>query len=295
MGSDPVRQHFVPKVYLRGFCADLGKRDQIHVRDLATGRNFLSALDRVAVKRHFYTLPPGTPLASFAVEQWFSTLETKAQPVLEEIRTGQCLPDGDESMRVLSTFVATLHLRTRQGLQIVQGHQADVRAGNRTGYPETLEGERYVQDLLQFGEEEMRQLFARSAVVVGQRIGETLRAMKWRLLQAAPGTYFITSENPVFSYHPTELRWGLGTPGVHIMFPVSPSILIHISPGPAIPGSGTFNMPAQGVRGINGLAMEAAEQFLYSHRPFEEVQDLINERETGTKRGFGPAGASHLA
>lgn len=151
MVNDPVRQHFVPKVYLRAFCADLGKRGQIHVRDLAAGQNFLAALDRVAVQRHFYTLSPGTPSASFAIEQWFSMLETKAQPVLEEIRTGQCLPIGEECMRILSTFVATLHLRTRQGLQIVHGHQADVRTGNQSGYPKTLEGERHVRHLCSLG------------------------------------------------------------------------------------------------------------------------------------------------
>jgi hypothetical protein len=287
--ADPVRQHWVPKVYLRAFCAAPIEREQIHVRDLADGRNFFASIDRVAVKRHFYTLAPGSPSESYVVEEALGKIESDVGPILAALRAEARLPSAAEEMRVLAEFVATLHMRTRQGLQMIHGHREEVRAGLRLTATNASAATDFRERLVEFDSEEMRELFAKSAVVVGRRISEVLLRMHWRLLRATEGKYFITSENPVFSYHPSETRWGLGTPGNHTLFPVSPSLLIHLSNEAVIPGEGLVEVPAQGVHGLNGLALLSAEQYLYSHRPFEEIADLIQDREPGTDRTFGPA------
>lgn len=140
----------------------------------------------------------------------------------------------------------------------------------------------------------MRELFAKSAIVVGTRIAKHLAAMNWRLL-CSTESYFITSENPVYSYHPTEQRWGLGTAGAFTLFPVSPSLLLLLSNEVVIPGEGTYELPPVGVRGLNGLTLLSAEQFVFSHLPFDGLADLLVERETGQRSAFGPGNESSRA
>ncbi|MCB1940149.1 MAG: DUF4238 domain-containing protein, partial [Rhodocyclaceae bacterium] len=76
MRDEPIRQHWVPKVYLRAFCADPPEREQIHARDLASGASFLTSIDNVAVKRHFYTLGRESEAPSYAVESALAELES---------------------------------------------------------------------------------------------------------------------------------------------------------------------------------------------------------------------------
>ncbi len=289
MPNEPVRQHWVPKVYWRGFCAQPTEREQIHVRDTNAGLSFLASIDRIAVKNHFYTLAPSSGARSYAVEEAFSRIESDIGPVLAALKKSQELPADQEALSILAKFVATLHMRTRQGLQIIHGHREEVRAGIAPEQSDPIEP--FASELLDFDDEEMRELFAKSAIVVGTRIAKHLAAMNWRLL-CSTESYFITSENPVYSYHPTEQRWGLGTAGAFTLFPVSPSLLLLLSNEVVIPGEGTYELPPVGVRGLNGLTLLSAEQFVFSHLPFDGLADLLVERETGQRSAFGPGNES---
>ncbi|OYT91753.1 MAG: hypothetical protein CFE43_11675 [Burkholderiales bacterium PBB3] len=287
MSDQPVRQHWVPRVYLRGFCSDPKDRKQIYVRDLASGTNFLSSIDRVAVKKHFYTLNRMSDSPSYAVENYLASIESEVAPVLTAVCESQELPIDHSALVVLSRFLATLFIRSRQGLQVVHGHREEVREAfvkGGAGQPPD-----YAAALLALDDEAMRELFARSVVVVGARISERLLGMNWRLLRATDA-YFLTSENPMFAYHPTGERWGLETPGAHILCPISPILLLHLSTEPVIPGEGTFDMSHMGVKGLNGLILLNAEQFLFSDRPFDDVADLLDDRDVGVGRAFGPTG-----
>lgn len=286
MQNEPVRQHWVPKVYLRGFCAEPTEREQIHVHDTREGRSFLSSIDKIAVKNHFYTLALGLEARSYVVEHAFARLESDVGPVLAALRKSQELPTDIEALSVLAEFVATLYMRTRQGLQIIYGHREEVRF--RSSLQPVSKGS-FTSELLEFDDEEMRELFAKSSIVVGKRIANHLAVMHWRLLHATED-YFITSENPVYSFHSTEQQWGLGTAGAYTLFPISPALLLHISNEAVIPGEGTYELPAMGVRGLNGLTLLSAEQFVFSHFPFDGIADLLSEREKGQPRAFGPAG-----
>lgn len=281
--SNPVRQHWVPRAYLRAFCAQPVDREQIYALDLESGNSFLTSIDRVAVKKHFYTLGRDSGSPSFAVEDAFGELETAIAPILTEIRQGETLPT-DERFQVLARFVGTQHMRSRQGLQTIHGWRDDVGT-NSDLY--SLDGY-HKAELERSSDEEMRELFAKSAVVVGARIGDRMLNFTWRLIRAEDG-YFFTSENPVFCIHPSEERWGLETPGAHTLCPLSPKLLLHISLKPVLVGTGTVDATAEAIRGLNGLILLGAEKFLYSDRPFDQVKDLLQERPVGTQRAFGPA------
>ncbi|MFH1217071.1 MAG: DUF4238 domain-containing protein [Pseudomonadota bacterium] len=284
--NEPVRQHWVPRVYLRSFCARPTEREQIYAYDLDSGSTFFPSIEKVAVKRHFYTLAAGTEDRSYAIENAFTQIESDVSSILSDIRTAEELPSDPGAISILVKFIATLHMRTRQGLQMIHGYREEVRAG--TDSPHSKVQGPFREELLKLDEEGMRELFAKSAVIVGERIAEHLKRMHWRLLRTND-SYFITSENPVVSYHRSEVRWGIGTPGAQTLFPLSPSLLLNLSNEPIIPGQGTCDMTTRAVRGLNGLTLLAAEQFVFSHCPFDNMSDLLHECRLGNGRTFGPA------
>ena len=284
MARPPVRQHWVPKLYLRSFCAAPQEREQIHVYDIKSGAKFLTSIANTAVRKHFYTLNANTDNPSFAVEAALSHLESQTAPILTAVLENAELPDDMTSRSVLAQFIATLHLRTRQGLDVIHAHREEVRAGAQpthgslTGSP--------AAELLALDSEGMRERFAKSAVIVGNRIGAHIFAMHWRLLRATSG-FFITSENPVGSVHKSEKQWGLGSPGAQTMLPLSPSLFLHLSNEPTLQGTGIVDVPASGVHALNALTLLAAEQFVNSPRSFDELADLVSEREVGSQSAFG--------
>lgn len=168
------------------------------------------------------------------------------------------------------------HLRTRQGLQMVHGLRNEIcRDGDpfqvdRTGV--------LTSEFNAMSDEDMRELFARGVIVVGERIATHVKTMRWKLLFADEEA-FITSENPVSAYHPTESRWGIGTMGVHVLFPLSPSLMMVMSNEQARHPYILKSINSSGVRSLNAMTIHSAEQFLYSHLPFEAVADLIQARK----------------
>ena len=207
MSTGPVRQHWVPKVYLRAFRSAPRERNQLYVRDLQSKKTYLSSIDKIAVKKHLYTLQPRSERPDFIIEEKLAHLESEVAPILAELRSTEFLPSDRVELSVLAKFFATLHMRSRQGLQMIHGFRRDAIQGSNE-YENPL-----TRDLRDLDDEDVREFFATSSVVVGSRLGERLLQMHWRLFRAEEG-HFITSESPVFSFHASEEQWGLGTPGV---------------------------------------------------------------------------------
>ena len=189
MTNETVRQHWVPRAYLRAFCAEPVAREQIHARNLASGVDFLTSIDRVAVMRHMYTLGLGTTEPSFAVEDALADLESNAAEVLADILKTAQLPNKAVSRACFARFIGTQLMRTRQGLQVIHGHREEVRAG--TGPDTGRHPPQQAEQLIALDGDGMRELFAKSAVVIGKRLESHILGMHWSLIQATD-SYLIT-------------------------------------------------------------------------------------------------------
>lgn len=287
MNSEPVRQHWVPKAYLRAFCATPLEREKIHVFDLAAGRAFPGAtsLDKIALLKHFYTLRKGTEHQSYEVETRLARLESDTAPLFREIQTTRRLFDDVDKRRTFSRFVATLLMRTRHGLQMIHAQREEIRNCAISYTNDEIPS--YATEIFGFDNEGMRELFAKAVIVMAEPLSDLLYSMNWRLLEAVDN-YFITSENPLLLYHPYESQWGLGTPDTLIQLPVSPTLLIWFSAPLDLPGSDPFPLPKEGVTGLNGLIVEGAEQYLFSHNNFEPLAELLSGRPHASNPEFGP-------
>lgn len=259
----------------------------IYAYSLRQGRQLpgQTSLDRTAVIRHFYTLGRQTSDPSFAVEEHLADLEAKTAPILIEIERTRTLPPDSPDRKTLQLFIATLLMRTRHGLQAVHGYREEVRIRNADkSDTDTSTADR---NLLTFDQERMRELFARMAVRTAQPIGEILGRMNWRLLEAEEG-HLITSENPLVVYNDQEPRWGIGTPGTFIQLPLSPSLLLWLGAPTSLPHQNPFPLHIEAVNAINGLVINGAKDFLFSHADFGLVRALLADREPDSNPEFGP-------
>jgi len=286
MTSDPIRQHWVPKVYLRSFCVPPIKREQINTFDLKSGREFTTSLGNVAVKRHFYTLGLRNGRPSYKIEQGLSKIESAVKPlILELISTEQIFWENNKRS-VFSEFLASLLMRSRQGLQVVMSYREAVRSGEE--FSEGKVSEMLALELLALDSEGMREQFAKSVLSISKPLASHLQSMRWHLIRAAED-HFITSENPLVLYHGSEKHWGIATPGVHIHIPISPTLLLHLRDREAsVSEDTTYDLPREGVKGINGLTILSAEQYLFSSKDFSSIKDLLKERPAGSQWAFGP-------
>ena len=285
MNNQPIRQHWVPKAYLRAFCTSPVEREQIYAYDLMEGRSFKTSIANVAVKRNFYTLGVDSEQPSYVVETALSRIESEVKPVFDRINTRENLILSPGERKVLSVFLATMFMRTRQGLQMIHAHREEARAG--TASPEIEMASPFMEELLALDDGGMRELFAKAILSVGSKLSVSFDSMHLRLLRAKE-SHLITSENPLVIFHPTEERWGIGTDGTHIHFSMSPKLVLHISKEPVIPGKGTVEMSPEAVQGLNGLTVLSAEQYLFSDKDFDSLRELLADRPQSGRRAFGP-------
>jgi Protein of unknown function (DUF4238) len=73
--------HYVPKLYLRGFCCD-GKRRKVHVLDGIAKRAFVTNVDNVAAERDFNRVELGG-IPADKLEVGFNAFETEVAAAIE--------------------------------------------------------------------------------------------------------------------------------------------------------------------------------------------------------------------
>jgi hypothetical protein len=225
-------------------------------------------------------LARGSP--SYAVEEALSRIETGMGPALSGMIETQTLVKDREQRWLFAKFMATLLVRTRQGLQSIHNWRNAMQ----------VEGAYPAEDpLFDLDDEGVRELFAKAAISLAEPLATTLNSLYWTLVRARDA-YFVSSENPLVVHHSGPGRWSIGTPGAHIHLPLSPQLLLHLSSQEyAGTGSDPFDLSASGVDGLNGLTVLSAEQYLFSHKTLEG-SDLLKDRPPGSRREFGPGRVS---
>ncbi len=103
----PKRQHVIPECYLKRFA----EQNKAWVTDLESdSKPYKTGIDNILCVKDFYTIDSPKEEKSYAVEQWLSKGETKAEPFLSQLLDQMKIPEGNDKTD-LSVFLATLYLR----------------------------------------------------------------------------------------------------------------------------------------------------------------------------------------
>lgn len=271
--NEPIRQHWVPKVYLRQFAtADtLGDLDpQVNVLDIPSNKQFTSSINNITKKKHLYTIGVNEEEKCYAVEKWLSLIETKVKPYLLRLANGENVQSIQSAKYILSIFIATLISRNPRMLNLL--HQLRKEDHPITqGYPEEAKKWLIDQD-----NEGMQIFFSRSILWSAKPLAKDILNMKWCLIHAASGE-FVTTDNPVCIYNANESPCGISTLGTNIHLAISPKYMLLIGNDLPVDENKTYSMPEEGISGFNSVIIWRAERYLISANTFDSIQNLICE------------------
>lgn len=254
-------QHFVPRMYLKGFLDPAKVAAKQHVLWVYEQNRKAKARGPAAVagEQGFYYTPEN-PGAESLVETMLSKIETIASDHLEKVRSG-AFPPSPQKKAELSTFLGNLRFRTRVFRELLNASAIEgfrrtcqrlLREGKVTEMAEAervaqgIEGpinmesiESFVQGMAD-GTTELTQTGKAWAIGQafegGQKLAERLESMRWLLIEAPAGESFITCDNPVYlSNGPrSNLAKPLFSQDLQMILPVSPRYLLvaDLSSGP---------------------------------------------------------------
>ena len=243
--AEKVRQHTVPKVYLKNFGTSRKKNTYVYVYDKGSQNIFQSEISNVSVERNFYRLEAASdPLA---VEDFYSRfVEPQTGEVIAEIIK-------KANLRVLSPNADVISLKTRARLSFYMLYQAQ-RGRVAKDYMVSMTGSVLPvveQKALEYAKTHQIQnagalissLLSDENVLKAARIQASIDPNRirnlayffydrcWILYQIIGDAEFITSDNPVmFANNTTKdaapFAHGLSSNTTVVYYPLSDKLML---------------------------------------------------------------------
>lgn len=275
-------QHFVPQHYLRQFRIE-GTEKQIAVARLAP----LTLIPRASIneqcKQDYFYRDDG-PL-----DQLLQQCEKDLAPVL--VRVNQTKEFDDKELVAMRFLAVILHVRNRKVIEVFKllpkkiAYEVIKSAIERGELPPCPDPGGWKEGMMDF-------------------LGVAGSLMKWnaipcwlemqtlgcKLLEAAPQTFFITSDHPVVmmnqffaSSEPHRSFVGFSRSGFQLLLPISPT-LCALFYDPLVYKVGArqrqlVQLSHSDVEIVNSLQVQSAEQCVYFHDPerLSEVHSLVSK------------------
>ncbi len=259
--NEPIKQHYVPKFYLKNFTTTRKDAGDLYVFDKpkAVWRTEPSTPNAEAKADYANTIYIDRR-PSFMFESFLSDIETKAAPVVNRIYTTHTLPSEEKDRANLARFVASTLVRTpghrsfaRQVISMVAGKLAT-----------ELDAFAQINALFeQMGIMSAGQLFSNEDMVTmipgtTLYLAEIILRRQWQLIVADKnGAHFVTSDNPANGLLGQETRLPLGP---RVAFVAADKVEAEV-----IEGNDKY------VRVLNWMVYTNAVSFVYAHK----VDDLF--------------------
>lgn len=279
----PKRQHYLPRMYLKGFSCDGG----VAVFDRFTGEIRRQTVENTAVEKHIYTFEDGLGRRRYEIEEMLSQIESglaDAVPRFEEAK-GYTKDDID----YLLSFIAFAELRTPSALEDAKR----VKAGfiDTLGHVITESVERTMHTLAAMyrdkGERRSREELKEEAESIVQFVRggnysievadqaalmqclrlwkpviDSLMSKDLRLIKPTdPQSRYITCDSPVVLESQSGRNTvGFGSDDAIILFPLTSRCLISLTGNKARVGIGSAR-PEQ-VERVNEMLARSADRYV---------------------------------
>ncbi|HEX8817536.1 MAG TPA: DUF4238 domain-containing protein [Terriglobales bacterium] len=294
--ADPKAQHYVPKFYLKGFTDKSGvlwvceKHKPIRS----------SKPKEEANRPDYYTHVSGEKRNEMA-EDILKELESRAAPIIRKLANPQYLLTPENAAQVIM-FVAFQFARVpswrehldRMASDLMMNHlrkeagdkekfyQTCAEIENSNGKKLGLDFEELRQDVIQkrFDIQQSTAFNLGSMVTSAAGIAKELATWGYEGLYAPEGSFFVTSDSPVYTVQPdgngmASIGMGFGWQNVEVYCPLNKRMCFRMKRG--IQPRGVFVDLAH-VDQINTLMMMTATQYLYSSQGYRRIARLFDER-----------------
>jgi len=179
--NDPIKQHFVPTVYLRNFCDQQG---HVHIYDLQTMIPRHCIPEQTAFEKHLYTVVHNGH-KDFGIEKAFCDLEGTYATHLRTIESGFYNQVTSNDYKDILHFMAFLYARNPSKLKIAYEieHKLQTFLVNSLQTP--------ASDSVQHGAMSMM------VTVAETMFTELTFEGDWLFIVAPPNAEFITTDDPM--------------------------------------------------------------------------------------------------
>jgi hypothetical protein len=294
--SRPVNQHWVPRFYLKYFSTSdtqITENPQTWIFSKDTKDDpRLTNIKNICSKRFLYS-----PINKDGQREW--SLETRLadlEGLLSKIWPALAVEYADLSWeplrKALSLFVAVLYLRTPDSLkQCIDAHQHLVKQYDQIpkgpdgkpniGYVE-VNGKIREFDSSDWHEyknwqaNDHHRFFCDSMQGLTGQIAQLIIQKRWSVIFSDHAA-FITSDKPVCMDHRKNEKFGFGTKGTIITFPLSPTRLLVMDDMHEEPAGQYYPLRADGPGPFNLRIWRNGSRFMISQRDVDEVLAEIVE------------------
>ena len=295
--SRSKHQHWVPQFYLRYF-ATPATRDTdkpliwIFSKNPADRDEKLTSVRNVCGKRYLYSARMPNGERTWELDDKLTSLESLLSQLWPRLAT-DFIDLADEHMRkAIALFIAVMHFRhpaIRQNIaeihkQLVGFYEVALQRTDETPNPESVEVEGKIYELdtadwdnyKNWIQDDYDRAFAAFVQSEVQDMAEHLLGKRWSVVFSEADT-FITTDKPVVLHHQTRKRFGFGTAGTIVSFPLGPTRLLVMDDMNDEPANQYYPLMDSNVGAFNGTIWHAATRFLLTGRPLEEVLNEICE------------------
>jgi hypothetical protein len=228
------RHHYVPKAYLKFFCAADGKL-HVYLKD-EPGRSFQQAPDATAFHKYYYSQPlPHVRKDHDALENFFSALEAKWPPLVERMQRRVNINDALDDV---FQFVALQRARVpalrdaaeRTTAATLKSTLLQLDAMGKL--PPKPEGRPDIREHVEFAIDPHHSIHSMPTFL--RAMGTVLDRVGLGILHNVTDVPFITSDNPVVYFDPRTseeelLPYTLDRAGgpVVLCFPIAPRLMLY--------------------------------------------------------------------
>jgi len=286
----PKQQHWVPRFYLRFFSTpETAESDEPKVWLLSKdeGDPMLTNTRKVATQNYLYSPKDERGIRDPKMEKRLGDCETLLSQIWPLLAADFVDLHADESIRKgLALFVSLLFLRHPKQIRAQRNIQKqlvemfDSFPKDRNGNPDVSEVEHRgiirefdSSDWNTFKDaspEKLKKMFVTSIRSEAVRLAEILMKKRWSVV-FADQPVFITTDAPVMMLNQTRERFGFGTPGTVVSFPLSPTRILMMDDQHDQPAARYYPLADTGPGFANGLAWRNCERFMISPRHPDQV------------------------
>jgi hypothetical protein len=290
-GQRSKNQHWVPQFYLRYFATPESRDSKvpqvwIFSKDPEDGDEELTNVRNVCGKRYLYSPKQLDGTRSWALDDQLTDVETLLGQIWPALAT-DFVDFADENIRkAVSLFVSITHVRHPDIRDEVEGiHDNLVEFYERgplhpDGTP-MVDSVEYKGTSFKFdtsdwhayknhGKDGHDRSFAEVVRSETGRMAKHLLTKRWSVVMSQ-SEVFITSDKPVVLQHLTRERFGYGTKGTIVTFPLSPSRLLVMDDLDSEPGNQYYPLLVETTAAVNMTTWQGARRFLITGRPVPEI------------------------
>lgn len=300
--SRSKHQHWVPQFYLRYFATPESRGTNtpqvwIFSKHDEDGDEQMTHVRNVCGKRYLYTPVDADGQRKWDLDDRLGDVETLLAQIWPELAEGYVSLDDDSVRKGLSLFVALMHLRNpavrgeveRMHAHIVALYEAATHTADGTPDVKEVEINRQVRevdtsgwhDYRSWGRDDHDRFFIHIVQSETGRVAKMLLSKRWSVVCSEEDA-FITTDKPVSLHHLEREKFGFGTPGVMVTFPLGPKRMLVMDDMYHDPASQYYPLKDANAASFNLTTWLNGSRFMITGRP---VSDVLGEIISLTPEG----------